>query len=448
MRVSARDEQVRTEPKGTHNPLAVGSSPTRPTNEYGHHSHPPEPRHGPNGANMGLVASYSQGMAWAEQLPSGNWRACWRDLDGKKHTTARDPISRKPFIRKVAAERIAGAKEDDARRGLATADGRAPTWDAWCAVWLNARKVESSTHQQDMIRLERHLRPKWGKRRLNTITRRQVQDWVNDLSSTRAVVPVPKVKPEGWVEPERTLAPSTVDKILRLFSASMKAATLDERVPLNVNPCIGIKVPAIASGHERYLTRDEVEAISYRLNEPWRTAWLLLVGTGLRFGELAGLHWHRVTDDSIVVQETWDPVDKRIKAYPKSKKPRTIPIMPWVRPVLDAQRARTGSATTCGQRHAGGAKCRSGLVIVTPRTGGPLDGRRFGQRQFAEAVAHAGLHGVRLHDGRHTFASWLRQGGVDLETVQQLLGHASIITTQRYSDLGETQLDKVLAAMS
>jgi integrase len=369
-------------------------------------------------------------MAWAEQLPNGNWRARWRDDTGTAHGTTTDAGSGAPFRSKADAKRYAGAREEEARHGVIGRDGRAPTWGTWAEEWLKLRRVETSTMQQDLRRMNKYLTPEWGHRRVNTITRREVQKWVNDLTDTE-------------------LSPSTVTRVLHLFSASMKAAVLDDRVPVATNPCQGVKAPQeTATGHERYLTRQQVDDIAYYLGEPYRAAWLLLCGTGLRFGELAGLHWHRVTEFGIVVQETWDPAAKRIKPYPKGKKPRTVPIVGWVRDLLDQLEQRPGAdAKSCGQSHGPGARCRSALVVTSPE-GHPLDVHNFRNRHFAPAVALAGLEGVRPHDARHTWASWLRQGGVDLEEVQKLLGHKSIVTTQRYSDLGTSQNDRVTAALN
>lgn len=375
-------------------------------------------------------------MAWAEQLPSGKWRAVWRNAEGRSRS--KSGIKSKP-----AAERFAGEQESKARRGDPTDLGKMPTWGDWCPIWLGARQTEASTSKQDLLRVRKYLVPKWSAHRLNRITRTHVQAWVNELLDFQIGV-------DAEDEP-RFLSPATIDRIYRLFSASMKAATLDEDVPLLVSPCRDIDIPDAAPGHEHFLTRLEHSMVAALMNDPWRAMVEMLGGTGMRFGEAAGLHWQRVDFDKMLIDivETWEPVSGKIKPYPKGVARRAVPIPDWLLPTLQAQLERAGAhAGKCGVSHRpGGAACRSALVIPAPK-GGPMDGANLGRRDWATAVTAAGIGHTRLHDLRHSYASWLVQDGVMLQEVQRLLGHKSILTTQRYAHLGTSQNERVLAALN
>ena len=72
------------------------------------------------------------------------------------------------------------------------------------------------------------------------------------------------------------------------------------------------------------------------------------------------------------------------------------------------------------------------LVFPSPRTGGVLHDVK---RPFKSAVKRADLKDLRFHDLRHTFASHLIMAGVDMRTVQELLGHHSLTMTMRYAHL-------------
>ena len=71
----------------------------------------------------------------------------------------------------------------------------------------------------------------------------------------------------------------------------------------------------------------------------------------------------------------------------------------------------------------------SGYVFVNPDTGKPYKSIKTG---FNAALRRAGIKDFHFHDLRRTAATWLLENGVDIRTIQEILAHTNISTTERY----------------
>lgn len=146
----------------------------------------------------------------------------------------------------------------------------------------------------------------------------------------------------------------------------------------------------------------------------------LLYATGIRVAELCGLDI-----DSL------DESRRALRVLGKGGKERTVP---YGAPAQAAVRAWLDQ----GRPHLAGE--RSGAALFLGARGGRLD-PRVARRVVHEAVSrepHApdvGPHGLR-----HSAATHLLEGGADLRSVQELLGHASVATTQRYTHVSIERL--------
>ncbi|GAA0897959.1 tyrosine-type recombinase/integrase [Pseudonocardia zijingensis] len=364
-------------------------------------------------------------MAWAEKIPSsGRYRGRYRDSRGNVQT-----LNEGPFTHKAEAERRAAVAEDEARRrpGQRNAKLGRATWGGWVEAWWpqRAKKVEPGTLQRDLTRRRKHLDPRWESTRLDKITRDDVQEWVDELTD------------------DAGLAPRSVIRTYHLFSASMKAAVVDGRIAYS--PCIGIDLPTPEPTDERYLTPEEVEALIHFLpHERDRLIVWALVGTGLRWGELIGAHLHRVHLEQrrLDVHEVYDDRVGDIKPYPKSKRKRSVPLPPWLVDMLRQHIESLPTAGRCGSKHRGRGRCRSGLLFPGNR-GAAIEYSFWRRGTWDRAVRLAGIGDCTIHDLRHTYASWLVQDGVSMEQLRDLLGHSTVIVTERYSHLKDTRWDGV-----
>jgi len=140
------------------------------------------------------------------------------------------------------------------------------------------------------------------------------------------------------------------------------------------------------------------------------------LNTGLRVGEIFSLRWSSVDMQKGILN---------ILAQ-KTGKMRTVPLNTEVRNVLEVW--------------AMGRK--NDFVFYNHETGKPFVDLKAG---FALACRKAGISDVSWHTLRHTFASRLIDRGVDIVTVQQLLGHSTVTVTMRYT---HTNLDSKKAAVA
>lgn len=140
----------------------------------------------------------------------------------------------------------------------------------------------------------------------------------------------------------------------------------------------------------------------------------LALNTGLRRGELFGLRWDDVdfTTNVLTIRHT------------KAGRTRHVPMNAEVRTILGALESRG----------------RSPYVLPSANSARPRDAHNFIRRMFTPALKRARIGDFRWHDLRHTFASRLVMCGVDLRSVQELLGHTDIKMTLRYSHLSPAHL--------
>jgi integrase/recombinase XerD len=139
----------------------------------------------------------------------------------------------------------------------------------------------------------------------------------------------------------------------------------------------------------------------------------LLYGSGLRISELTGLD----VDDV-------DPDAGSVRVLGKGGKEREVPVGSFARDALGAYLAR-------GRPALAGASTRGALFLNA--RGGRLS-RQSCARLLGVHVRRAGIdRRVTLHTLRHSFATHLLEGGADVRVVQELLGHASVATTQIYT---------------
>jgi len=199
----------------------------------------------------------------------------------------------------------------------------------------------------------------------------------------------------------------------------------------SANPVLGVRAPKAVRALPKALS---VEAAQRLLDEKPRAAaqvrdaamFELLYSSGLRLGELIALN----VDDGRL-----DLAQGEVTVTGKGSKTRTVPVGAKAREALKAWMASRAELAAPGERalFVGGRGRRIAPTVVNARLRAWARRRGLGQR-------------VHPHMLRHSFATHVLQSSQDLRAVQELLGHASISTTQVYTHLDFQALAKVYDA--
>ena len=225
-----------------------------------------------------------------------------------------------------------------------------------------------------------------------------------------------------WSQRERGLKPASLFRKVESLKSYFAFETLEGRLP--ESPAQALRTPRIPARLPRHLTKEEAARLLAAPNAADyedirdRAMLELLYASGLRVSELVSLK-----PESVNLQDGW------VRALGKGNKERMVPVHPRalaaVRIYL-AQRERRFKNPAC--------------ELFLGRPGAKLSRVQF-WRRLRGLGARAGIK-QRLHPHllRHTFATHLLQGGADLRSVQEMLGHADLATTQIYTHLDATAL--------
>jgi len=180
------------------------------------------------------------------------------------------------------------------------------------------------------------------------------------------------------------------------------------------NPVKGVKFFRENEGRLRFLGKEEIKRLYDACPDYLKPIVALAVSTGMRKGEILGLKWLDVDFRRRII----------IILKTKGQKKREIPIGLGISRLLLRQRKYPDSPHVF---------CRE-------------DGRPVGsfRKAFDRVLKRAGIRDFTFHDLRHTFASHLVMRGVDLKTVQEIMGHSSFVTTLRYAHLAESHKRKAM----
>ncbi len=170
---------------------------------------------------------------------------------------------------------------------------------------------------------------------------------------------------------------------------------------------------------DRYATQDQAARLLAAIIPHARPIVATALLTGLRKGNVLGLRWEHI---NLQARE----ITLRVKDRRPGGKAHTLPIVDD----LFLELIKLGPKERGPVFVFGVVDCPCISCNDPRRRGQPIKTIR---RSFEKAVRAAGIDGFRIHDLRHTAASWLVQAGAPLDVVQDVLGHAHLRTTMRYA---------------
>ncbi|MBA2313579.1 MAG: tyrosine-type recombinase/integrase [Actinobacteria bacterium] len=340
-------------------------------------------------------------MAWTLRLPSGRWRAEYRDPHGRKRGQSFD--RKADATRWLAAQTTAMARGDYVDPTL----GRATLEDFWPRFQTSARNLRPSTQATYEALARVHILPQLGRARLGSITRLDIEEWLQGLQAAG-------------------VGPSTANAAHRVLRRVLQAACDAGLVARN--PAAGVKAPRPPREEMRFLSPQEVHAIALEVQPRYRALIILLGFCGLRIGEATAL---AVSDldllrSEVRIRRAFAEVrGELLLGRPKTKAgARAVALPNFVREALSAHLSEFPSSPDS--------------FLFTAPEGGAVRRSLFRTRVWQPALGRAGIANPlpRVHDLRHSAAAIAISAGAHPKLIQDMLGHASIVMTlDRYAHL-------------
>lgn len=373
------------------------------------------------------------------QRPNGTYDYRWTGRDGKRHVVYAKTLEElREKEAQIANDKFEGIKAES--RNVTINE----MFDLWCQI---KRGLKNNTFENYKYMYNLFVRPNFGKNRISKLKKTDVKRFYNQLAD------------------DRGLQASTIDSVHTVLHQILQMAVDDNYI--RNNPSDGV-LKELKQSHvfktekRRGLTKPEQELLlnylkNHRLYNHWYPIFAVMIGTGLRVGEVAGLRWCDIDleEDIIDVNHTlvyYDHRDENNKrgCYFNVHTPKTpnsnrqVPMLEFVKEAFIMER---------NNQQALGITCEVVIdgytdFIFLNRDGGPFYHgslnktiRRIIRDCNDEVLMKEEGNPVLLphfscHSLRYTFTTRMCEAGVNVKVIQDTLGHADISTTLNiYADV-------------
>jgi len=310
----------------------------------------------------------------------------------------------------------------------------------WLETWLKKfvlDKVKVKTYERYCCSVNRHIVPYIGDISLSRLKAEDIQNMLNQLI-------------ENGGDDADGLAPRTVNSARRtLIGALRKAVDLEI---IQRNPATATTPSKAEKAKIEILTHDESKTVRDVAKLEGEVAYiivLLALTTGMRIGEIFGLHWTDIDlgKGRLLVDQTLVSTNHGyyLQATAKTKSShRSIPL-PQV--TIEALKKYKGWQED-QQALLLNKYADKNIVIINP-FGAYLDPSKFSYTTFKRILKRANIErDFRFHDLRHTHATLLLEQGINIKVVSERLGHSTIrITLDTYSHVVKSMQDDAVNAI-
>jgi integrase len=331
----------------------------------------------------------------------GKWRVTYSDLTGKTRSktvaTQRDGYM---FIAEL--QRVANAPQipqPAPPQFSPEVSSQVPTVEEWLTTWMNLRSQETSFRTQLLYRsvFTTHVIPAFGPLRIDQVTVHAVESFYHSLLANKG------------------LALSTVHRIHTAFAAALHSAYRQSVVASD--PMKNVVKPKVPKPHVTPLTehqRERLWAVVDTLPARDQLRWVLALTYGLRQGEALGLQRQDFDPSTSVlsIRRQLLRIPRQGWTFTQPKSTQGLRDIP-----LDEHTTRLFAETLRG--------LPAGCKLIFPNPKGKPKHTSTDRKAWLRLLKKAGIPPVSLHTARHTAATVMITSGVDVKTVQMVLGHST-----------------------